>query len=284
MLSRRLFAFRENARRLIEKEGRLYLWTFTLPSRMEPRYGAKKWNNLLHSLRKHVPDWSGIRVFERHPGGGSGFLSFIPGAVQSDESHGLHVHFLCSRFYDISLVLNACKRSGWGRVHVVRVRGGKEGKRRAADYLAKYLHKKRHPSMKGIRLVGHVNMPEKITLRDVLITGHTKDLWDAAKDLPGWHSLNFFGKAAAVQWLNQRTLMEGGSPAENMVEMLDNLAASKQRERWSRLGMPDPRASGDRLLQLRDLGVFEEADLIRNQRFIAKKHRLPVSSASLLHN
>lgn len=277
MLNRRLVAFRSNAKKLCGLTGRLYLWTFTLPVKMHPKEASKAWSALLRRLRRWVPDWTGIRVFERHPGK-SALQCFFPEG-QVDDSHGMHVHFLATRYYWVEEIRAACRASGWGRVHVVRVKGDSAERMKAAEYLAKYLCKKRHPDLAGLRLVGYVGYKDATRLKDVESTGWHCDLWSAAKEIPGWNALNFFGRMHAVQWLNLRCLVEGGSPVENVMEMVQGQICGRQREKMNRGAMHDPGRGRD-ILDLLDLGIFEHDDIVRNQRFIPKARRLPVPPAS----
>lgn len=289
MLSRKLIAFRENAQRLIDARGRLYLWTFTLPKRISCKDGAKMWNYLLRLLRRWVPGFQGCRVYERHPGGTGGVSSFFPGLEFWKDSHGLHVHFVSTRFYCVNQIRETCKNAGWGRVHVVQIKGGKNGRKAVMSYLAKYLNKKRHPDLAGLRLVGYVGIPNPVRHRDIVCSGHIRDLWDAAKELQGWGSLNFFGRVEAVKWLNRRCLTEGGRPIEQIYDFkasrYDTLASwgRKHGNSWTQA----PESQG--IMLLHDLGIIEADDNNRARRFIPKSLRMPRQNAvcmngMVLHN
>jgi len=98
-----------------------YLWTFTLPFEASPVQTQKLWDILRRKLVLHLK-FAGIRVFEFHPGG-----------------HGLHVHVATWRYYDVNAVRAISDAVGWGRLHVVKIRGRNRNK--ICDYLAKYVCK-----------------------------------------------------------------------------------------------------------------------------------------------
>jgi len=132
MLGKSVLAFLATAERL--QSGRLYLWTFTFAEALPYEELRVRWNKLLTYLRRRLPLWSGVRVYEVHPGRWGEF------------SHGLHVHAVCTRFHNIDLIRHCATLAGWGRIHVLRI------PRSRVDYLAKYLKKKRPPTLKGWRL------------------------------------------------------------------------------------------------------------------------------------
>lgn len=270
MYSRKLIAFQSNCRQLCARTGRLYFWTFTLPTKIPVKDAAKMWARLADYLKRHVPGFAGVRVFEEHPG--RAFFSLLYG-VSFGESHGLHVHFLSTRFYDVSLVRHVAQNLGWGRIHVKRVDQNRE---RVANYMAKYLSKKRPENLKGMRLVGYVGMGGTRTRhKDVRFYGHIQDCWAAAKHFPYFEQLKFDGKCAFVHMLNCRTIEHETSP---MVEVLDMVHGEPDRRRaeFEKRYLREQPASGDRLYQLRQAGILDHAEAVHGMRFTPPSLRFPV--------
>lgn len=121
----------------VQNYGR-YFWTFTLPFEASPLETCALWDALRRRLVKSL-GFSGIRVYEFHPGG-----------------HGLHVHVVTWGYYDVRLVRVISDAVGWGRIHVVKIRG--RNRSRICDYLAKYVCKfmrtKSSLYVKGMRIWG----------------------------------------------------------------------------------------------------------------------------------
>lgn len=117
-----------------------YLWTFTTADVIDPRECARRWNDLQRYLVRF--GFFGVRVFELHPGG-----------------HGLHVHALTVRRFDINKIRSYSTVCSFGRINVKRIPVSR------SCYIAKYLSKQfveEHPELKGIRLwarVGVKNSP-----------------------------------------------------------------------------------------------------------------------------
>jgi len=153
MVSRALFTFKSNVASL--SRGRSYLWTFTFADSVDYVALRVAWNRLLTALRRRLPKWAGVRVYEVHPGRW-GLLS-----------HGLHVHVVANAWHDVRLVREVAECCGWGRVHVKRQRG--TAKEVLGGYLAKYLAKRRPFALKGWRLWACFNMPDRTRLADVKI-------------------------------------------------------------------------------------------------------------------
>ncbi len=279
MLSRRLIGFRTNVFGLFSGDQRQYLWTFTLPKEVPSRDGARMWHKLHYKLLRWVPGWSCVRVFERHPGRsrGEAFLGPPPGR---DDSHGLHVHCISTRFYWVADVRSACIAAGWGRVHVRRIRTHHD-REKVANYLAKYLQKKRHESLRGLRLVGYSGIKDVVRHRDIVFTGHHADLWNAARRLHGWHGLNFFGRLAAVHWLNIQCICQDCDPGE-MVDLFEKRAVEARDVELRKQGrIFTQSAERQNLLLLHQLGVIEADDNNRARRFTPKSLRLPLCKVSL---
>jgi len=135
---------------VLARDGRLYMWTFTRIKQDAFLVMRAEWNKLLTYLRRRLPDWCGLRVYEVHPG-------------RCGYSHGLHVHVLTNRFFDVRLVRAVCKSAGWGRVHVLRIAGERAG------YVAKYLGKKRPEALKGWRMVATFGAFDRTRFADIVV-------------------------------------------------------------------------------------------------------------------
>lgn len=135
----------------------LYFWTFTLPAELDISEAISLWNYLLTELRRSCDFRRGVRVFELHPGG-----------------HGLHVHCLMTRYFDVHDIRRRCRQCGWGRVHVKRVLGIDS----QIDYVGKYLSKMRPVELKGVRLWSTLGLPNELCsrVRDILFEGTTRSL------------------------------------------------------------------------------------------------------------
>jgi len=120
-------AFHLSCDRLAE-HGRLYLWTFTFAEVLDLVDTRKRWNHLLTLIRRRWPEACGLRVFELH------------------KERGLHVHLITNKRIDVNDCRQIAKRSGWGRIHVMRI------PKERAKYLAKYLSKERPGAFKRWRL------------------------------------------------------------------------------------------------------------------------------------
>lgn len=113
------FACERNCERLAERGRSVYLWTFTTADAPEPRECALRWKKAVSQLTRAI-DFFGVRVFEMHPSG-----------------HGMHVHLVTSRRFDVNLVRGITTRCGFGRINVKAIPSS------AANYVAKYLGKQR---------------------------------------------------------------------------------------------------------------------------------------------
>lgn len=169
---------------LFVEKRRTYLWTFTLPTVSEGGYVdmRKSWNKCLTYLRRKLPAWAGMRVYEIHPG------------KWDMCSHGLHVHVVANKFHDIALVRAAAELAGFGRVHVC-IRKGDMG-----FYLAKYLSKERPEALRGWRLWACFGMPGRIRLSDIIIDSLRARLFRVGIDSCAFDGLGWSQKLALVGW------------------------------------------------------------------------------------
>lgn len=123
-----------------------YLWTFTFAEVLPEDVAARLWSRLAQDLRRQV-GFYGVRCFELHPGG-----------------HGLHIHFVTPRRYDVNHVRHYSDLHSFGRINVKRMPAS------AAGYIAKYLQKaSRCPALKGKRLWSCVGFKEGSKVKDIVI-------------------------------------------------------------------------------------------------------------------
>jgi len=181
MLVRPLMAFQSNIDRL-KKDGRLYLWTFTLSDCVAYLDLRIAWNRLLTYLKRQLPSWAGVRVYEVHPGKWNEF------------SHGLHVHVVCNKFHKVDLIRDVAKSARWGRVHVQRLRPGTE------YYAGKYLSKERPPALKGWRLQATFGMPLGFRTRlcDIVCESMRDSLFRIGHALDAFRGLGWQEKLSTV--------------------------------------------------------------------------------------
>lgn len=185
MLSRRLLCLRANIDRLDRR--RCYLWTFTFGEAVPYEELRERWNRLLTYLRRRLPNWSGIRVYEVHPG------------KWGEYSHGIHVHVVCNKRHDVALIWQTAKQAGWGRVHVTVCNKG------AAHYVAKYLAKARPDCLKGWRLWACFNMPARTRMADILIDTPRAKLMRLGHSSGAFTGLGWMEKQSLVaKWAWQR--------------------------------------------------------------------------------
>lgn len=145
-----MLAFEANIWSLLKRK--CCMWTFTLKDCHEPRAASKMWTKLLRRLREANPEWSGVRVYEFHPGRWGEF------------SHGLHVHLVSCRFFSDRLMHAIVKNSPWGRWQRDELVN-----QHAAFYIGKYLNKKRPGALHGMRLQACFGLDDYTRLRDIVI-------------------------------------------------------------------------------------------------------------------
>jgi len=176
-------------------EGRLYLWTFTFAEVVIPEEVRLRWNRLLTYLRRKLPQWCGIRVYELHPGRWGEF------------SHGIHIHVVTTRFQDIRIVLHQARQAGFGRVNVKRI------PRARAPYIGKYLQKRRPALLKGWRLWAAFGPTSRSRCADWENCGMRSTLWRMGIASGRFRTLNFSEKSSIVsrwhwEWAAGVALME----------------------------------------------------------------------------
>lgn len=223
-MNRRTVAFNFSGQKLesSSKGGRTYLWTFTVAEHgLGIREVARRWKNLQDVLRRELPGWAGIRVFEMHPGG-----------------HGWHVHVVTNGFWHVRQIRRASQATGWGRIHVARLSAG------AWRYVGKYLSKQRWQDIegsKGVRRWAAFGFLH-VRVKDVRCQSFVGRLWqelqqhahesalvgldpgyeprDAGGYVPYWVKLarhlgamfnnaNFGGKLSMIRELEKRALIVG---------------------------------------------------------------------------
>ena len=169
-------AYMEQARKCAElRGGEFYvrLWTITAADVLAYKVYLQRWNGFLTAAHRRYPGFSAIRVIEVHPG--EDFE--IPGQPGrwGCISHGLHIHFVCARFFQHGEMQELAHRAKLGHVSVTGRTGG--GKSHTVDsvtnYLSKYLRKGLYENcrgLKGRRMWAPVNFPEAVAVRDILAT------------------------------------------------------------------------------------------------------------------
>ena len=191
MLSRRYIAFMSNVDAIANgKNRKLHLWTFTFADAVDVVELRTRWNKLLTYLRRWNPRWSGVRVYEMHPG------------KWGWRSHGVHVHVITNERFDITGVLKCVKQAGWGRTNVTKVPYDRR------FYAGKYLNKARTPCLKGWRLMACFNLPAWSRLRDIVLNSTRSRLFRhcaGMSDMTGnsWDQMPWHHKlemVAAAEW------------------------------------------------------------------------------------
>jgi len=241
-------AFTATVERLTE--GRLYLWTFTFKEVVVPVEVRQRWNRLLTYLRRRLPAWCGIRVYELHPGRWGEF------------SHGLHIHVVTTRFQDIRVVLHQARLAGFGRVNVKRI------PRSRAPYVGKYLQKRRSPLLKGWRLWAAFGPTARSRCSDWENCGMRSTLWRMGIASGRFKTLSFSERSALVsrwhwEWAAGVQLMEP------FIHRSVPVAAFRPGKLWGRSRYGDDRPLGLSL----PLEGREAFDRRRAERVAAQRSR-----------
>lgn len=163
-------------------EGDLFFWTFTLRECLPVLEARKAWNKALTYIRRALPDFCGVRVFELHPGG-----------------HGLHVHVVTNSRFAVQVIRKALKRTGWGRIHVKRIKRSK--RKNLAAYLAKYLGKAGRPRcLKGWRLWAPFGPWQHCRCKDVEWDSTPRRIFNwLMENYLGWETLSWWDKCRLQQ-------------------------------------------------------------------------------------
>lgn len=151
-------ACRMSIDRLLEGRKCGYLWTFTFAETLDFRVAADRWCLCRKQLVREL-NFSGVRVYELHPGG-----------------HGLHVHVVTASWYSARAVRRIVKLNGLGRIHAKRISG------RGGLYIAKYLSKdRRADGLKGFRLWGCIGECKPVKVSSLMVVGHVAYCFARAK-------------------------------------------------------------------------------------------------------
>lgn len=128
------------------------------------------WDDLQKLLdRQPCGKFSGVRVFELHPGK----EWEQPSGRVVEESHGLHVHIATDRFYPIAVIRALASKVGFGRVHVSAYSADML---KQAKYLSKYVSKQLWVAgrgycrlfwLKGVRLWARVGGFKGTRVKDI---------------------------------------------------------------------------------------------------------------------
>lgn len=155
--------------------GQLYFWTFTRRKCEDVKHVRKSWNKALTYIKRACPTFCGVRVFELHPGG-----------------HGLHVHVVTNARFDVRVVRSALRKTGWGRMHVMRLHGSKV--KTTAGYCSKYCTKAKRPEcLKGWRLWAPFGKWEHCRCLDVAYDSTPKRVYEwLGRNVMDWESMKWY--------------------------------------------------------------------------------------------
>lgn len=132
--------------RKMEKQGKLYFWTFTYREVHSLKTAMGLWNEFLTMLKRKM-GFRGVRVLELH------------------DDHGVHFHVVTDKRFKIRAILAIGVRYGFGRTHVERVIDVAGG----IAYLCKYLSKRRAPCLKRVRLWAAFGLIERTRVADIVV-------------------------------------------------------------------------------------------------------------------
>lgn len=130
----------------MEKQGKLYFWTFTYRDVHSLKTAMSLWNEFLTVVKRKI-DFRGVRVLELH------------------DEHGVHFHVVTNKRFKIRAILDIGVRYGFGRTHVERVRDVAGG----IAYLCKYLSKRRAACLKRVRLWAAFGVIERTRVADIVV-------------------------------------------------------------------------------------------------------------------
>jgi len=200
MLKKTYVAFLFSIDLLASNAGKLFLWTFTRTDcDCDLKAQRKAWHSLQTLLRRHYPEFAGVRVFELH--------HHRSGHEQATQ--GLHVHVVTNRRIDVNLVRKIVKRtSGWGRIHVTKLSGESS---RAAYYIGKYLGKKREECLHGWRLWGTFGF-EGTRVKDCWVDALRPNIFRACYRDSEFIRLSWDQKLALVGFYEHLALLTGIKP------------------------------------------------------------------------
>lgn len=174
----------------LAKQGRVYLWTFTFAEVLDLKATRKRWNHLLTLIRRRWAGACGLRIFELH------------------DEHGLHVHLLTNKRIDVNQCRELAKRSGWGRIHVMRIPKEK------MPYLSKYLSKSRPKALKGWRLwAGFGTCWDWSRVANIQLESLHATVARSLKIAYKWEgNLDFRERSKIIQAVVTNTILQGWAP------------------------------------------------------------------------
>jgi hypothetical protein len=182
--SKSSFALRATIESLPCEGGYLKMWTFTYGALLDLDEAKARWKRFIILLRQHprAKQWSGVRVFEMHPGG-----------------HGLHIHMVTGEWWDVVTVRHLWERAGGGRVNVKPIPKDKAG------YVAKYVAKAQE-ALDRTRIWAYIGPCRDLVTRikDVMIQSNWTRIYRALatmRDTEGrlWSTLPYYIRKQAVE-------------------------------------------------------------------------------------
>lgn len=171
-------------------QGGLYFWTFTFAEVLDLVDTRKRWNHLLTLIRRQWPEACGLRVFELH------------------KEHGLHVHLLTNKRIDVNECRKLAKRSGWGRIHVMRMPKDR------THYLAKYLSKERPQAFKRWRLwAGFGKCWNWTKVAQIQVESLVATVARALRDAFVWKgNRDYHERRRMIETVVENTILQGWTP------------------------------------------------------------------------
>jgi len=189
-MSKRSISFEMSFDRYFKGFASCYLWTITLPIVCSTDEFRDRWNRMQIYMRRK--GWSGIRVYELHPGG-----------------HGWHVHLVTRSRIDVNEFRIVAHQAGFGRVHVKRIPVS------AGKYIGKYLQKSFEDAVKGVRLLGFIKWADWVRQSSLesygTIGAHMRTICDETVKFffPSFDDYTDFRKFKARYWCSSRQVLLG---------------------------------------------------------------------------
>jgi hypothetical protein len=151
----------------------------------------------------------------------------------------LHVHVITNKRIDVNQCRQLSKRSGWGRIHVMRI-----PKERAA-YLAKYLSKERPPAFKRWRLwAGFGKCWDWTKVAQIEVNSLYARVARGLRDAFHWKgNRDYHRRRRMIDWVVENTILNGWTPGRGPEGKAYQDCSRLELIRSSRNRRPTPPAS-----------------------------------------